>query len=273
MQSLPYPADHEIVKRALEECNGKIDDAYTKLVDTEERGSVSSQPGSSSTERDPDSDDDALNGPNKKQDRRMSRATKTARKVKALQEKKKRDAAPAAITKVEIKDEITPDNASREIMIIAASDEAKDSGSEPPSLVKDSGNEDDDDFDPPSEDGEDDDFRPELEDDVTSEYSSTTRTQLRSAAKSLSPPPTQSSRALPPPRGAQSVPSLKPKRVTAREKVELKKQAQKAARKESKRNAIGSAKAARRLGAVPSVNVKQNAPAMELGMGIKTLYI
>jgi len=57
------------------------------------------------------------------------------------------------------------------------------------------------------------------------------------------------------------------KRVTARDKLELKKAAQKAARKESKRTGT-----ARQLEPT-SVNVKTNAPPVDLGIGIKTLYI
>ncbi|TKA60997.1 hypothetical protein B0A49_09406 [Cryomyces minteri] len=80
--SLPFLADKITVKKALEECKGSVNDAVSKLLDAEERGSVSSAQESSSVEREPDSDDDSYNGPNKKQNRRLSRATRSARKVK-----------------------------------------------------------------------------------------------------------------------------------------------------------------------------------------------
>jgi len=64
-QSLPYVADRAAIQRMLEECKGSIDNAVSKLLDAEERGSVSSAQTSSSIERDPDSDDDDLYAPNK----------------------------------------------------------------------------------------------------------------------------------------------------------------------------------------------------------------
>lgn len=66
-QSLPYVADRAAIQRMLEECKGSIDNAVSKLLDAEERGSVSSAQTSSSIERDPDSDDDDLYAPNKRQ--------------------------------------------------------------------------------------------------------------------------------------------------------------------------------------------------------------
>lgn len=73
-KSLPYLADKPTIKRVLEECKGRIDDAVSRLLD--EEGSISSTQESSSVEREQDSDDEAYNGPNKKQDRRMSRVTR-----------------------------------------------------------------------------------------------------------------------------------------------------------------------------------------------------
>ena len=74
-QSLPFLVDTQRIKKALETAKGSVDLAVSNLLD-EEYGSASSQQESSSVERDHDSDDDMLNGPNKKQDRRMSRASK-----------------------------------------------------------------------------------------------------------------------------------------------------------------------------------------------------
>lgn len=75
-KSLPFLADKPTIKRTLEECNGNIDAAVSKLLDAEEGNSTSSQPESSSVERDHDSDDDAISGPNKRRNRRMSKATR-----------------------------------------------------------------------------------------------------------------------------------------------------------------------------------------------------
>jgi len=74
-KSLPFLADKPTIKRALEEAKGNIDAAVSKLLDREENGSTSSTQESSSIEREADSDDDPV-GPNKKRDRRMSRAAR-----------------------------------------------------------------------------------------------------------------------------------------------------------------------------------------------------
>ncbi|KAK5702575.1 hypothetical protein LTR97_003520 [Elasticomyces elasticus] len=78
-KSLPFLADKPAIKRALEAARGDINAAVSNLLDAEEYGSASSQPESSSVERDQDSDDDVDSGPNKKQDRRMSRASKAVK--------------------------------------------------------------------------------------------------------------------------------------------------------------------------------------------------
>ena len=84
MKSLPYTTDEAAVHKTLEECKGNLDDAFSKLLDAEERrrSMSSSAQGSSSVERDHDSDDEEYCGPKKKQDRRLSRATQTAMKTK-----------------------------------------------------------------------------------------------------------------------------------------------------------------------------------------------
>ncbi|MBE7180584.1 MAG: hypothetical protein INR71_05115, partial [Terriglobus roseus] len=74
--SLPFLADKPTIKKTLEDCKGNIDMAVSRLLDAEEGGSMSSAQESSSIEREPDSDDDAVHGPNKRQDRRMSKATR-----------------------------------------------------------------------------------------------------------------------------------------------------------------------------------------------------
>ena len=89
MKSLPYLADHITIRNTLEECKGNVNNAVSKLLDAEERGSTSSTQGSSSVERDHDSDvDEEYCGPKKKQDRRLSRATQTAIKAKGEQRKR-----------------------------------------------------------------------------------------------------------------------------------------------------------------------------------------
>ena len=82
LHSLPYPADHATIHKTLVACKGDLDAAVSRLIESnEERLSVSgNSQGSSSVERDVDSDDEAeYTGPKKKQDRRLSRATRTNR--------------------------------------------------------------------------------------------------------------------------------------------------------------------------------------------------
>lgn len=74
--SIPYIADKPTIKRAIEAAKGNINNAVDALLEAEHDNSSSSQHENSSVERDHDSDDDMHDGPNKKQDRRMSRASR-----------------------------------------------------------------------------------------------------------------------------------------------------------------------------------------------------
>ena len=77
LSSLPYLADRATIQKTLEECKGSIDNAVSKLLDAEDQSSNSASQGSSSVERDPDSEDeDVISMARKKQDRRLSRATR-----------------------------------------------------------------------------------------------------------------------------------------------------------------------------------------------------
>ncbi|PSK38075.1 hypothetical protein B9Z65_1266 [Elsinoe australis] len=73
LNSLPFLVDKQYAKKVLEDHRGDINAACSKILDSEDGGSASSAQESSSIEREPDSDDEFLHAPNKKQDRRMSR--------------------------------------------------------------------------------------------------------------------------------------------------------------------------------------------------------
>ena len=73
MQSLPFLADKAAIKRMLEETKGNVNAAVDKLLEEEDKGSISSTQESSSVEREPDSDDDAIYGPNKRRERHLNR--------------------------------------------------------------------------------------------------------------------------------------------------------------------------------------------------------
>ena len=269
-QSLPYLADRATIQRTLEECKGSIDNAVSKLLDAEERGSVSSAQTSSSIERDADSDDEALYGPNKKQDRRLSRATKTV--LKEREEQRKRDLA------MRLKDTKPPtsngyksreDEKHRVDVKYEDADETEE------------------------EDWRDGTFREsESASASASDYSSSnaSRPKLNGVKLKLSQPKreipngttiqlnnnTTNNNNKSGPKTQQKQRSPKPKRVTQRDKKDMKKAAQKAAAKERKQGVIAAGKAvnggtAVKKGGVSLVkNGKENAPVIA---GIKTLYI
>lgn len=76
INSFPNLSGNQLnVQRMIEECKGNVDDVISKLLETDEQSSTSSAGGSSSVERDADTDDEEpIRGPNKRQDRRLSRA-------------------------------------------------------------------------------------------------------------------------------------------------------------------------------------------------------
>jgi hypothetical protein len=259
ISSLPYLADREKIKKTLEECKGSIDTAVSILLDAEERASVSSQPGSSSTERDPDSDDEYI-GPKKKQDRRMSRATKA---LKEKAEQQKRDAATqaTAIAKSEPTPVIKQNSAAIELPVRPHKQELPIIAS---SKVR---GENDDGWVSRSDDDADDDYQPDMDDadDATSDHSGASRSQFKMSSTTSKPLQTVLSNS----KSFQKQPGPQKKRETARERIERRKLAQKAARKETKRK---GGQTARQL-EVTSINVNKNSPPLDLGMGIKTLYI
>ncbi len=87
-KSLPSVVDRATIVHTLEKCHGNVSNAVDSLIDAQD-GHSSSSNQSSSVERDGDSSDDPHTGSNKKQDRRLSRATKSA--VKHREERKRRE--------------------------------------------------------------------------------------------------------------------------------------------------------------------------------------
>ncbi|KAL9089430.1 MAG: hypothetical protein Q9165_005751 [Trypethelium subeluteriae] len=77
-RALPFLVDKPVIKKMLEEHKGSVDDVVTKLLNLEEQGSASSTQESSSVGRDLDSDEELYGGPNKKQNRRSTRDTATS---------------------------------------------------------------------------------------------------------------------------------------------------------------------------------------------------
>lgn len=87
-KSLPSAVDRATIVLTLKQCHGNVYNAVDKLIEAQDGHSFSSNH-SSSVERDADSSDEPRSGSNKKQDRRLSRATHSA--VKHREERKRRE--------------------------------------------------------------------------------------------------------------------------------------------------------------------------------------
>ncbi|KAK5133705.1 hypothetical protein LTR08_007459 [Meristemomyces frigidus] len=200
-KSLPYLADKPTIKRAIEAARGDTNLAVSRLLDAEEYGSSSSQPESSSVERDHDSDDDMFDGPNKRQNRRMSKATR---------EHKPRSAA----TKHALSHLNTYDGSFESLGSFESEDSSVPDGSERSTTTQ------------PTE-VDDQEPRTEKEEDNTIVSRSESPVKPPVRLKLLPPkPPAESQRV-----GKTSQRQVGP-RTTARDRKDMKKQAQKAARKE-----------------------------------------
>ncbi|KAH8678781.1 hypothetical protein BGZ60DRAFT_428603 [Tricladium varicosporioides] len=103
--SLPNFTDEATIRKALVDNNGDVNETVNHLLETQEYSSAPPTPGSlsqsgcSSIERDPDSDEEEIYGPNKRQNRRMSKATQALRKQ---QQKRIEEQELAAIPTIEL---------------------------------------------------------------------------------------------------------------------------------------------------------------------------
>ena len=298
-QSLPFLADRATIRKTIEECKGSLDAAISKLLDLEDQGSVSSTQETSSVEREADSDDDALSGPNKKQNRRLiSRAEHNA--LKGIEQRPKKNLA------FRLKDKPKASPGSRtttpqiQINDINKEDLNK---QEEPSEEEDADQSDEEDWqsDPTYKDSHN-----------TSPASSSITNQPRSGGVRLQlsqprPEKERKSRPRPKPKpkpkshntsmsplssqrpdppepieapilasGAktqQRQVGPKTKRITRRDQIDMKKAAQKAAARERKQGIASGRLGNGQHGSVPAEKKagKENSPAIEVG--IKTLYI
>ncbi|KAL8713044.1 MAG: hypothetical protein Q9220_002904 [cf. Caloplaca sp. 1 TL-2023] len=88
IDSQSYLDDRSMIQKKLEEANGDIDTVVSNLMDAHHpSSSPASRDGSSSIEREPDSEDEEISGPKKKRDRRLSRVSRAAIKEKEDQRK------------------------------------------------------------------------------------------------------------------------------------------------------------------------------------------
>lgn len=249
-QSLPFLAEKVLIKRMLEDCRGSIDNAVSKLLDAEERGSVSSGIESSSVEREPDSDEEAINAPNKKQDRRLSRATRTV--LKEREEQRRRDIAAK----------------------FASHDSSQDSLALPlpsrPRPIRSPRTRKSDDEDPADGDWQPSPTRHENKLSLKPEESTTTAPVTRTRLKLNPPKPPGSLHNNS--RSQQKQPGPQARFLSARDRKDMKKQAQKAAAKERKQASALVTAANGNIKNLP-ILTKEKALSQGIESGIKTLYI
>lgn len=259
-RSLCFPADSKTITKALEECKGNVNNAVSKLFELEERGSVSSSAHeSSSVERDPDSDDEAIYGPNKKRERRLSRARKNHTDEKdgrRIHDLTSRLTSPGgsqdSLDSVESQAKVH----NRPIKPLKARGRRI--------VVDDS--EDDEDWKPDSS--------AESESPKAASMSQTTSAINGKPRLKINPPKPPSDHVDPESTPLTAV-KTRPKelgaqrKVTARDRKDIKKQAQKAAAKERKQAHSG----AEHKKDIPIHLKKGGANTPELSSGIRTLYI
>ena len=266
-KSLPYLTDKITIKRALEECKGSVNEAVSRLLDAEERGSVSSAQESSSVEREADSDEEALNGPNKKRDRRFGRARRVNLRNRNPQ---LRDMAS----------KLAANDASQSSFASASSFEthsALRSSTTPPRSAENSPPTCPDEADPDYENSEteDSDWAPSSR---PSSRTSTTALPRTGPVRIKIHPPKPPDKEKPDPersgRTTQKQTGPQNHRTTARERKDMKKAAQKAARKQ-RAQADAAASRAHNTAKLPILTKEKviNAPAPAIECGIKTLYI
>ena len=264
-RSLPYLTDKITIKRTLEECKGSINEAVSRLLDAEERGSISSAQESSSVEREADSDEEALNGPNKKRDRRFGRGKRVHLKNRSQKHH-------------EMASKLAANDASQSSFASASSFEthsALRSSTTPPRSAENSPPTcpDEADLDYENSETEDSDWAPSSRPSSRTSSIALPRTgPVRIRIHPPKPPDKEKPDPGKPGRTAQKQSGPQKHRTTARERKDMKKAAQKAARKQ-RAQAEAAASRAHNTKKLPILTKEKapNAPAIECG--IKTLYI
>lgn len=235
--SLPYLADKSTIKRMLEECKGDINAAVDRLLGAEENGSQSSTQSSaqesSSVEREPDSDEEYQRGPSKKQNRRPARS--------------KRSSSAQILSK------LATHNDSEDSLSSEHAHEADPASAQ--TIKAESGLEEQPPIKPDTSEDRPCDLRP--------------KPKIRIKLKPPNPPPKEAVGS----NGRTHQKQQGPQRETARDKKDIKKQAQKAARKERQQAAIkaGPGDDTVKNGVALRTQGVNNTPPIE--SGFRTLFI
>ena len=264
-KSLPYLTDKVTIKRTLENCKGSVNEAVSRLLDAEERGSISSAQESSSVEREADSDEEALNGPNKKRDRQIGRARRVHMRNRKQQSH-------------DMASKLAANDASQSSFASASSFEShsalrssitppRSADNSPPTCPEEA----DHDYD--NSETEDSDWVPSYKSSSRTSTSALHRTgPVRIKIHPPKPPDKEKPDSGKSGRTAQKQSGPQNHRPTAREKKDMKKAAQKAARKQRAQAEAAASRA--HVSAKLPILIKErgvNTPAIECG--VKTLYI
>ncbi|KAF4555570.1 OTU-like cysteine protease-like protein 2 [Elsinoe fawcettii] len=232
LNSLPFLIDKQLARRTLQGTKGDLNAAYAKLADSEDGGSASSAQESSSIEREADSDDESLHAPNKKQDRRMSRSSRQ-RNLPTYDPTRLTPFDPLSDSGSQESIESTPSDALSSADVSRIGQQDRSMLQEDTINVKTDG-------DPP-------------------------QPPKRPLRIKLNPPKP------PDPNSKSRQKQTGPRRITARDKKDMKKQAQKAARKERQQAAAGGVSRTMKTGMELRSQVTGETKPIE--SGFRTLFI
>ncbi|KAF4308754.1 Ovarian tumor otubain [Botryosphaeria dothidea] len=270
MKSLPFLTDKATIRKALEECKGSIDNAVSRLLD-EDSGNQSSAQESSSIEREPDSDDDEIYGPNKSRSRHTGRHEKHDNVTSASRASStNRNILKPKSHKQRFGSKLAPHGALQDSQASQSSVDSQNTDSftisNAPSPAAIAIPDSDDDFNQESD-----------SDPITTPPSpklppSPRKGPVRIRLTMPKPPPEMEEAAASMHAGktVQKQTGPQGRKVSARDKKDMKKQAQKAARRErQQQQAAGKSGATRTL----PIMTKSNPTSPSLDAGIKVLYV
>ncbi|KAB2581395.1 Ovarian tumor otubain [Lasiodiplodia theobromae] len=274
MKSLPFLTDKSTIRKTLEECKGSIDNAVSRLLD-EDSGNQSSAQESSSIEREPDSDDDDIYGPNKSRSRQTglpakhdsftsaSRDSSASRNIIKPKGHKKRAGSKLASQECPQESKVpqfySPDSQSSQV-----DSQQTDSFtfSQATVAIPDSD----------AESSQESDADPIAAPPSPKPTSAPRQGPVRIRLTMPKPPPEMEEAAASMHTGKSTQKQIGPqgRKISARDKKDMKKQAQKAARRErQQQQAAGQSTATRTL----PIITKSNPTSPSLDAGIKVLYV
>lgn len=270
MKSLPFLTDKATIRKALEECKGSIDNAVSSLLD-EDSGNQSSAQESSSIEREPESDEDDIYGPNKSRSRRTgrpdthdsvtsaSRTSSTNRNLLKPKSHKKRLASKLASQECSLASE------SSQVSCTSQQTDRLTTSSAPSPATDESSDSD-------SSSKQESDAEPIVAPPSPKAPSSPRKGPVRIRLTMPKPPPEMEEAAANMHAGKTAQKQIGPqsRKMSARDKKDMKKQAQKAARRERQQQQAQESPTTTRT--LP-IMTKSNPTSPSLDAGIKILYV